>query len=144
MRLLLLAAATSLAAGAAASETATIIAPVVAPGSDWRGSFELKQSMQNVRIRYSATHCLNGRGMGRAILGLNERDGKYMNVWMAVQNGRGGVVEAQSETPPFELPAGRYTITLEGKVDNGRPVSVALCVGQGAACEPFKKVEPRC
>ena len=78
----------------------------------------------------------------RTILAIREGAGKFSNVWMAVERGKGGAVEAKSFTPPFDLPAGTYEINVEGKTDSGKPHKVAVCVGIGDACAEFEKLAP--
>lgn len=127
---------------AAQSGAGTILAPKVIEGSTWSGSFVLTQPTANLRVRYASSHCAAARQYARTILAITETGGKYNNVWMAVERSKGGAVEARSFTPPFDLQAGTYSISVEGKTDNGKPHKLAVCVGQGDACPEFEKLAP--
>lgn len=127
---------------AAQAESRLLLGPVAVEGSQWRGTFTLAEPASNVRIRYASTHCAPARQYARTILGVSERARKYSNVWMAVERAKGGAVEAKSFTPPFDLPAGTYEISVEGKTDSGKPHKLAVCVGIGDACAEFEKLAP--
>jgi hypothetical protein len=127
---------------AAQTENRLILGPVVVEGSQWRGTFVRSAPTSNVRVRYSTSHCATARQYARTILAISDAAKKYSNVWMAVERSKGGAVEARSFTPPFELPAGTYSISVDGKTDNGKPHKLAVCVGVGDACSEFQQLAP--
>ena len=126
----------------AQSPTGVLVAPTITDGSVWRGALVLSQPASNVRVRYASAHCAAARQYARTILAITESGGKYNNVWMVVERSKGGPVEAASFTPPFALPAGSYSISVEGKTDGGKPLKLAVCVGIGDACAQFEKLAP--
>lgn len=127
---------------AAQTGNGIIVAPTIADGSVLRGSFVLARPAANVRIRYASAHCATARQYARTILAITETTGKYNNVWMMVERSKAGPVEAASLTPPFELAAGTYSVSVEGKNDGGKAVKLSVCIGIGDACATFERLSP--
>ena len=133
---------TALCAADAWAESRALVGPEIVQAAQWSGSFTLQEAAKNIRIRYASTHCAPARQYARTILAVRERAGKYSNVWMTVQRSKGGAVVANGFTPPFDLPAGAYEVSVEAKSDSGKPQKVAACVGIGDACAEFDALQP--